>query len=238
MTHVPAAPGTVILTLDDDGSTILRTPVVAFSVEGTLAYPIAPLAINGLLKAKRALLVDGFVIDRGFPIPFANEAEWLAWAGTQEAEQEPEVIDPADLSMGNDGQRGNETAQQMRARLQAENANIPHTDVTGRAANTTRIPDRPEKARKTFASKSFWAKTSTNGSTEIAEIEPGFGLPRDHEGWEKIKREEFAAFKRDSKGSDATVTVVTWGKDGPVEPEVQVEEQQEAEVVEDDTGLV
>lgn len=236
MTHVPAAPGTVILTLDDDGSTILRTPVVAYSVEGTIAYPICPITMNGLLKAKRALLVDGFVIDRGFDIPFGSVEEWVAWAGTVTPEEEPASaeIDPADKPMGNDGAHGNETAQQMAARLRAENGTTGHADVTGRG----RIPDRPEKARKTFSSKSFWAKTSTNGSTEIAEIEPGFGLPRDHEGWEKIKREEFAAFKRDSKGSEATVTVVTWGEDGPVEPEVQSEEQQEAEVVEDDTGLV
>ena len=225
MTHVPAAPGTVILTLDDDGTTILRTPVVAFSVEGTIAYPIAPIAINGLLKAKRALLVDGFVIDRGFPIPFGSEAEWVQWAGTQDAEQEPEVAEQSEEQVIDmTGVVGRQQAERL-----------------ARAATTSRIPDRPEKARKTFASKSFWAKTSTNGSTEIAEIEPGFGLPRDHEGWEKIKREEFAAFKRDSKGSDATVTVVTWGKDGPEEP---VDEQQEAEqtdqggIPEDDTGLV
>ena len=222
MTHVPATPGTVILTLDDDGATILRTPVVAFSVEGTIAYPIAPIAINGLLKAKRALLVDGFVIDRGFPIPFANEAEWLAWANTQTPEEEAPANDDASAAA-----------------------------VAARTATPKPTPANPPErtkpltARKVFASKSFWAKTSTNGSTEIAEIEPGFGLPRDHEGWEKIKREEFAAFKRDSKGSDATVTVVTWGKDGPLEPEDIIDPHADAVgdtdqggIPEDDTGLV
>jgi hypothetical protein len=219
MTHFPASPGTVILSLQEDES-VIRVPVVGYEVIGSVAYPISVIPTGGLLKARRALMADGFVIDRGFSIPFDSLDAWIAWAKNQEPDEEN--TDPGTPVT----EKPQESAKEMQARLQRENAHVQHPDVTGST--------RRAQTRKTFASKSFWMKQNVNGSVEIAEIEKGYGLPLDHEGWEKIKREEFADFKRQAK-AEGNVEVITWGQDGPVEPETQ---QQEAEVIEDDTGLV
>jgi hypothetical protein len=232
MTHFPASPGTAILSLQED-ETFISIPVVGYEVIGSIAYPISVIPTGGLLKARRALLVDGFVIDRGFDIPFDNADTWAQWAKHQEPGTEPETVNADGVGSREQAeQRGRaanipeaETAQEMAARLRKANADT--MEETG---------PKTAKARKTFSSKSFWMKTNVNGSVEIAEIEKGYGLPRDHEGFEKIKREEFADLKRQSKAGDP-VDVIEWGQDGPVEPQA-VEPQQEAEVVEDDTGLV
>ena len=229
MTHFPAGPGHAILSLQDDHSVIV-IPVIGYEVIGSVGYPISVIRTGGLLKARRALHVDGYIIDRGFPIPFEDQAAWVQWAKHQEpGEEEPEVIDMTGV-----------VGRQQAERLARENiAPKPSADDGGKKAAAEEAANT--KPRKTFASKSFWAKTSPNGSTEIAEIEPGHGLPRDHEGWDKIKREEFAAFKRDSKGPDATVSVVTWGKDGPVEPEDIIEPHADAggiDLDDDAAGLV
>ena len=215
MTHFPAAPGTVILSLQEDES-VISIPVVGYEVIGSIAYPISVVPTGGLLKARRALMVDGFVIDRGFDIPFDNADTWAAWAKHQEPDEEEPKTGAEGLSAVEASRLGGATAEAQQR------------------PQTAKPTVENNKPRKTFSSKSFWSKTNTNGSVEIAEIEKGYGLPRDHEGWEKIKREEFAEFKRQSKAGEP-VDVIEWGQDGPVEPEVV---QQEAEVVEDDTGLV
>lgn len=233
MTHFPASPGTAILSLQED-ETYISIPVVGYEVIGSIAYPISVIPTGGLLKARRALLVDGFVIDRGFDIPFDNADTWAQWARHQEPGEEVETVNMTGTVSREQAERvarstiipETETAQEMAARLRK--ANAATMEETG--------PKLASKPRKTFASKSFWSKTNTNGSVEITEIAPGYGLPRDHEGWEKIKREEFADFKRQSKAGEP-VDVIEWGQDGPVEPQA-AEPQQEAEVVEDDTGLV
>lgn len=212
--YVPSQPGDCILIRDEEAEGgFVRVPVVAYTfVDGKIAFPITPMASGGLLKATRALMTGGMVIDRGFAIPFEGPAEWLAWAATVEPDshEEPVVenLDPP------------ETAQQTRERLLRENANAPQTDVTGSA--------RRSSTRKTFASKSFWSRTRTDGVREIATIEPGHGLPLDHEGWEKIKRDEFANFKRDAK-TDEGVIVREWSeKDGMVEAGSPAEAEQSA----------
>jgi len=224
--YVSAQPGDCILIRDEEAAHgFVSVPVVAYTfVDGKIAFPVTPMATGGLVKAARALLTGGMVIDRGFAIPFDGPAEWLAWAATVEPDEheEPAVesLDPLDKSMGNDTQRGNETAEQTRARLLRENANTPHTDVTGSA--------RRSSTRKTFASKSFWSRTRTDGVTEVATIEPGWGLPLDHEGWEKIKRDDFANYKRDAKNGESVVVREWSEKDGVIEAGSAAEAEQSA----------
>ena len=219
--YVSAQPGDCILIRDDEAEGgFVRVPVVAYTfVDGKIAYPVTPMANGGLLKATRALLTGGMVIDRGFSVPFDGPAEWLAWAATVEPDEheEPvvESLDPVEVNL-------NGTVSQAQAERLAK------------AQTTTTIPPR-SKARKTFASKSFWSRTRTDGVTEVATIEPGWGLPLDHEGWEKIKRDEFANYKRDAKNGEAVVVREWSEKDGVVEDEpVEEETQQQVSGLADD----
>lgn len=188
--YVSAQPGDCILIKDTEAEHgYLRVPVVAYTfVDGKIAFPITPMATGGLLKASRALLTSGMVIDRGFAIPFDGPAEWLAWAETVEpGEEEPEAEQVAQTA--------------------------PKVSNSKFSTN-----------RKTFASKSFWSRVTMDGKTEAVTIEPGWGLPLDAEGWEKIKRDDFANLKRDAKNGESVV-IRTWSeKDGLVEDEPTAEE--------------
>lgn len=222
--YIPAQPGDCILIRDDEAEGgFVRVPVVAYTfVDGKIAYPVTPMASGGLLKATRALLTGGMVIDRGFAVPFDGPAEWLAWAATVEPEdhEEPAVenLDPVEVNLHG-------TVSQAQAERLA------------RAQTTTTAPPR-SSTRKTFASKSFWSRTRTDGVTEIAQIEAGYGLPLDHEGWEKIKRDEFANYKRDAKNGEA-VAVREWSeKDGLVEADAPGEEPQQTTLADDVEDLI
>lgn len=193
--RVPAPPGTTVIVLDRADRSTYRIPVVAFDVTSTIAYPICAIAFGGLLKAERALEVEGYIMDRGFPIPFDSEEAWVQWAmNTTPGEEE----DPGETV----------THHTMDG--------APEEIPVGKPAPAKAKAERPEKARKTFASKSFWSRRHpTDGVLEIVEIEPGMGLPRDSEGFEKIKRDEFAAFKKEAK-SGGRVVVILWDDDGPL----------------------
>lgn len=215
---VSAPPGTNILVLDRSDKSVIRIPVVAFDVLNTLAYPVTAIAFRGLVKAEKALELNGFIMDRGFEIPFDSEEAWVQWAmSVKPGSEEPSAA----------------------AEQAEEVAAAPKT-----AAATKPKPAAAVKPRKTFAQKSFWSRTNTEGVQEIVEIEPGEGLPRETEGFEKIKRDEYAAFKKQSKGGDESISIIAWD-DGPVIPgshEEEVIEQEEAaeetEDAEDYGGLV
>ncbi len=242
MTITAAPAGTTIIVLDRGDRTFYHIPVVAFDVQGTIAYPIAATAFGGLLKGVRALNVNGLIADRGFDIPFDSVDAWVQWAMNTTPGAESEAYrhspgatdtegDPAALAAKHEAtvihaSVHEETGPEKAARLRAANAGKPLENADG-----TPKPDiRP---RKTFASKSFWSRPRMDGMQEIVEIEPGHGLPRDSEGFEKIKRDEYAAFKKLSKGDDATVIVIAWDN-GPVIPDDAVDPDEIVEPRDDD----
>lgn len=232
---VPAPAGANILVLDRSDRTVVRIPVVAFDVLNTIAYPVCAIAFRGLLKAERALELNGFIMDRGFEIPFDSEESWVQWAMSVEPGTETEAAGTSDeevihASVNETTIPEQETAQEMAARLRKQNA--PTMEATG--------PKVTPKARKTFASKSFWQRTNTQGVLEIVEIDAGLGLPRDTEGFEKIKRDDYAALKKQAKAGEAAVVIIAWD-DGPVLPGSHEEETLEQEAGDEDEdfgGLV
>jgi len=213
---IPAPANTCVLVLDRSDRSVIRIPIVAFDIVGTIAYPIAPIAFRGLLKAERAMEVNGYIVDRGFDIPFDSEEAWVQWAmsTTPGEDAEPEMAETA----------------------MAEDLAFEHTAANGPGPAETKVKaERPDKPRKTFKSNSWWMRTRMDGMAEIVQIDGGHGLPRDHEGWEKIKREEFFDFKKLTKGDEPTYILRTWVEDGLVEGD---DEQVEQEDDEDYGGLV
>ena len=200
---VPAPEGTNVVVLDRADRSTYRLPVLAFEVHGSIAYPICAMAFGGLLSAQRALEMGGFISDRGFEVPFDSEESWVMWAMSVEP-GEPETI--------------GSIPQPETVAAAAPEATVIKASVNEPAGDTTKVrAERPPRARKTFASKSFWSRTNMLGVLEVVEIEPGHGLPLDTEGFEKIKRDEYAAFKKQAKGGDDQVVVIGWDN-GPVVP--------------------
>lgn len=215
---VSAPPGTNILVLDRSDKSIIRIPVVAFDVLNTLAYPVTVIPFRGLVKAQKALELNGFIMDRGFEIPFDSAEAWVQWAMSVKPGSDEAPV-----------------AEEEQAQEAEEVAAAPKPAAAAKP--------KPEKARKTFAQKSFWSRTNMLGQLEVVEIDAGLGLPRDSEGFEKIKRDEYAAFKKQAKGGDTDVLVIEWN-DGPVIPgesDEVIEETiggEETEDAEDFGGLV
>lgn len=216
MSHVPAPEGTFIVDYDPTDGTIGKIAVVAYEVVAAIAYPITPVATGGLLNGRRALLLPhGAVLDRIIPHEFDNLDSWLEYANTIQVpgeatepeegnaftegptnvEIETDSTDPDNEPAGRVDDRPNHylLAEQLRAAVPKDKG-------------------RPKK-RKTRSNASFWMKPLNDGSTVLAKIDGNTPLPMEEEGWTNIKRDDFAAYKKQPNH-----TVVRWElEDLPVE---------------------
>jgi len=222
--RVPSPPGTSVLVLDRSDRSVVRLPVVAFDVTSSVAYPILPVAFGGLLTATRALLINDLIVDRGFDIPFDSEEAWVMWAmsvepGSERAvpsEGSPEELERKRNATVDASVHGDEQTEPAESVAEAAER-IKRETAASKPANV-----KAEKPRKTFASKSFWSRVNMMGVTEAVEIEAGQGLPRDSEGFEKIKRDDFAALKKRHKAGDESIDILGWN-DGPVLPDADAD---------------
>jgi hypothetical protein len=166
-----AAPNTFIVERVPlpEGQITTKLPVVGWVyVQGTVAFPICPLAYGGLTDKRAVLLPSGMVCDRFFGETFANLEEW---------ESACDLKGPIDRS----GAPDPDSVIEER----------PRTVDTLRKPSDT--PARKPKRIRTLQQKSFWGKKDEQ---VILVAEGGAELPDDRD-WMKITRDEFQTRKRD-----------------------------------------
>lgn len=211
MDHVAAPAGAEILIREDNGQ-ITRVPVIAFALVERMAYPITPLPTGGLLTARRALLVGGLIIDRGSPVPFADEDEWLAYCKTAK----PRADEDGTFQM--EARRGDEqvvATEPEEPEPEEPGAYTPPEEPETEAST----PNPKAKKGKVFKNKTFWQRQLGSGLQEATECDGGLESPTADDGWEKIKREDFFALRRAAKSGGA-VDIVSWplGSEDPDAP--------------------
>ncbi len=168
-----AAPNTYIVerAMFDGNWVTTKLPVVGWVyVQGTRAYPIAPLSFGGLTDKRAVLLPSGLVCDVYFDATFASLEEW---------ENACDVKGPVDRTGSTDP-----------ASVIEDRKPGPATPVVRQAAAA---PARKPKKVRTLQQKSFWGKKDAQ---VILIAEGGVELPDDRD-WVKITRDEFSIRKRD-----------------------------------------
>lgn len=172
-----AAPKTYIVerAAFDDGPITTYMPVVGWVyVQGTVAFPICPLAYGGLTDKRAVLMPDGTVCDRYFDATFKTLDEW---------ENACDIKGPINRSGDKDPDSVIEDRPRAVDELKAVVAYKPEATTPAR---------KPKKA-KTLQQKSFWGKKD---SAVVLIAEGGTELPDDRD-WMKITRDEFGIRKKD-----------------------------------------
>lgn len=169
-----AAPNTFIVeraVLDGEWMTT-KLPVVGWVyVQGTVAFPLAPLAYGGLTDKRAVLLPSGMVCDRYFDASFATLEEW---------ENACDVKGPID-------RRGSADPDSV------IEERVPDAPIRRRATTEAPDPTRKPKKVRTLQNKSFWG---SKDKQVIIVAEGGVELPDDRD-WVKITRDEFTIRKKD-----------------------------------------
>lgn len=202
VTIFPAQPGTFLIERDPatNPAVITHIPVIGWQhLQGNLAFPIAVMNHGGLTHGKAILHPDGFVSDPTHGLTFADVAEWSAFIKTAKPKAGPKMPSVTD-GIGPGIGRGTVDFNPDAAEAPDNRAAVmPDTSEPAKSRARPAAPQAAGKAiqfgTKVFSTNSFWRLKTENEHDPIFQIGGGDFYPKDAR-CEKIKREEYAAFKK------------------------------------------
>lgn len=192
----PAAPGTLIITRERGAKIATMVPVVGwYHVQGSLCFPISPIAHGGLTRGKAVITPDGLVTDPSYGVVCGDKDEWMTLTATKDYwEKVAPGYDKTLVALGltpaptDDNADPGEAAERQSERLAQ-----PARPNGGKA-----IPDRPARHRapRVFKTNSWW-KTRDPKTQAITMILGGEEVPHDDDAtWEKSGIVEFKELKK------------------------------------------
>ena len=179
MTVFTALPGTLIADLDKSTSppSLVCTVVIGWShVQGSRAYPITALNSGGMTEVQAVIHGDtGFVTHPSRGLTFASVEEWMAYMKTAKPGK---IIGTARTEPYADEDEPEPSPDLV----------MPDDDAEATSADFVPVVF----GKKAHKSKSYWSMPADG---VVFEVDGGDPYPID-ERVEKIKRDDFAEFKR------------------------------------------
>lgn len=204
LTIFPAMPGTYVVERERGEKEPYRVPVIGFASMGGPCFPIMAMPHGGLTLGKALLTPDGFVSDPAFGQVFASLDEWMKITDTEaywKAKAKTVPGSPAKATATTEAEIG-------KANTDADIASDPGPEKPAAAPRRAARKGKPQ----VFKNKTFWRLVDAEGhypKGAIFEIEGGGEAPAKNDArFEKIKRDDYQAMKRDG------AAVATW-KDDP-----------------------
>ena len=192
ITTFPAQPGTFMIERDPSVSPprVIKVPVIGWNhVQGNLAFPVCVMNHGGLTHGKAILHPEGFVTDSVHGLTFESETEWMAYMKTtkEKSTEKPVERDSEDRAAKMPDDDEND----------APDAPEAADEATSFDGDTATRPAGIQFGTKTYATNSFWMLSDSEGhDIGVFQIEGDTPYPKD-DRCRKIKRDEFAAAKRE-----------------------------------------
>lgn len=200
MNVFPAQLGTLMILRERGAKEATLMPVVGWiHVQGSMAFPICPMAHGGLTRGRAVVTSpDGLVTDPSYGIVCKNVDEWMVLTNSK-GYWEKEATPGYDKLLGDQG-LAPRTAPPIDDGDDAGEAAYRHSEklANGAAEQRRVIPDRPARTRapRKFKTNSWW-KSRDPSAKLIGMIEGGQPVPHEDDGqWEKSGIVEYKELKK------------------------------------------